>query len=73
MLKFTKVGKAYTAPIAEGAFWIRRNDSHGWDLVVQYKNASNTHNHLARLGQHRTLQQAIDDATALIEEGPAQA
>jgi hypothetical protein len=65
MLKFQKVGKAYTAAIPEGAFWIRRNDAHGWDLICQYKNARNTNNHMARLGQHRTLQQAIDDATAL--------
>ena len=65
MLKFRKIGKAYTATIPEGAFWIRRNDAHGWDLICQYKNATYTQDGMARLGQHRTLQQAIDDATAL--------
>jgi len=65
MLKFTKVGKAYTAEIPEGAFWIRRNDSHGWDLIVQYRNASNGLNGMRRLGQHRNLDAAFADATAL--------
>lgn len=65
MLKFHKVGKAYTANIPEGAFWIRRNDSHGWDLIVQYRNATNGLNGMRRLGHHRTLDAAFADATAL--------
>jgi hypothetical protein len=64
-LRFSKVGLAYRAVCDDGTFlWIRRNDGQGVDLIWQRRNPLGRIV-CVRLGKHRTIAGAVEDANAL--------
>jgi hypothetical protein len=64
-LAFRRVGLAHRAALDDGtAFWIRRNASHGVDLIWEFTDATGARR-CSRLGKHRTKAAAIADAVAL--------
>jgi hypothetical protein len=63
---FRKCGLAHRAVLDEAsALWLRRNDSHGFDLLYEFVDP-NGRMRIARLGSHRTKAAAIADAEALV-------
>jgi hypothetical protein len=64
-LNFNKVGLARRAALTDGtAFWIRRNASHGVDLIWEFTDPTGARR-CSRLGKHRTIADAVADANAL--------
>jgi len=63
---FRKCGLAHRAVLDEAsALWLRRNDSHGFDLLHEFVDPTGR-TRVVRLGRHRTKAAAIADANALL-------
>jgi hypothetical protein len=63
---FRKAGLAHRADIGNGeAFWLRRNDRHGFDLVWEFTDPAGRRR-CVRLASHRNKSAAVADANALL-------